>query len=332
MEKLTRAAERATRWLEQQIHDDGSYGLDAEDLACYYKSPYLFSLMGQRGSAHLVLDHIKERYFRSNGDFTTSEKEKSANPTFCEFWAYTNGWIAIAAQRMGRFDIAQPAYDYVKSFYHPKLGGFTTQKPYNTGNELVDVITTAHLGLTSLYFGDMERAKRCGALLADILDKQPDIASKFFLRVDGRGTLVTTFSHEAAGLHQVSTTEDNQYYFMIGYPIAFLGKLFQATGERKVLEAAKRYLQFAMSCRGNVTAFHFSHKVMWGAALLASITGNIEYATFASHIADHLISMQSEDGGWLVQEPFHVMIDQTAEIAIWLTETADELSRMRVTV
>ncbi len=326
MDKINRAAERGLQWIDQQLHDDGSFGPAIDDLACYYKSPYLFSLMGRRKSAHRVLDHIKERFMLSNGDFATSESFKSINPLFTEFWAYTNGWIAIAAQRMGRFDVAQPAYDYLKHFFNPKLGGFTTQRPYKDEQEMVDVVSTAHLGLLSLYFNDVETAKAAGGFLAAVLDKQPDMANKFFLRVDGRGQLITTYSHETALLHQVGAREHNQAYFMVGYPAAFLAILFQATGEKRFLETAKRYLDFAMRTKGNIISFHYSHKVMWAAALLAGITGNASYAQFAQSIANHLVGLQAQEGRWLASEPFHIGMDQTAEIAIWLAITSDELA------
>ncbi len=327
MDRILRAVDRGTKWLERQIKDDGSYGASIEDLACYYKSPYLFSLTGHRQAAHRILDHIKERFMLSNGDFATSEQCKSANPVFNEFWGYINGWIAIAAQRMGRFDVAQPAYDYLKTFFHPVIGGFTTQGPYKSGQDIVDVISSSHLGLLSLYFNDLDRAKKVGMFLNSILDQQPDIANKLFLRVDGRGELITTFSREASILHQICVHESNQAYFMIGYPIAFLSKLYLATAERRYLEASQRYLDFAMHTKGNITGFHFSHKVMWGAACLATITGNPKYAEFAKTIAEHLLAIQSQEGRWLASEAFHIGMDQTAEISIWLAETRDELLR-----
>lgn len=330
MERMILAAQRTVRWLDQQLQDDGSFGPDVDDLSCYYKVPYIFSLTGRRAAAHLVLDHIKTRFFQSTGDFTTSEKIKSATPVFGEFWAYTNGWIAIAAQRMGRFDVAQPAYDYIKTFFHPKLGGFTTHKPYSSGNELVDVISTSHLGLVSLYFGDIERAKKARLFLHEMMEKQPDPTTKIFLKADGRGSLVSIFPHDAGVFHQVHAHEPNQAYFMVGYPIAFLAKLYLATGERRFLATSKRYLDFAMNAKGNLRTFHFSHKVMWGASIVAQITGEFEYAKFASEIAEHLLKIQSGTGLWLESEPFYMMIDQSTEIAIWLIESADELSRMNI--
>ena len=40
--RYEQAADRAVGWLATRLRDDGSYGPEADDLACYYRSPYLF--------------------------------------------------------------------------------------------------------------------------------------------------------------------------------------------------------------------------------------------------------------------------------------------------
>ncbi len=77
-----------------------------------------------------------------------------------------------------------------------------------------------------------------------------------------------------AAYYLVSAREPDQAYFMIGYPIAFLAKLYEATADGAYLKAARGYLDFSLSCEGNLRSFHTSHKVAWGAAVLARITGD----------------------------------------------------------
>lgn len=45
----------------------------------------------------------------------------------------------------------------------------------------------------------------------------------------------------------------------------------------------------------------------------------------ATAIADHLLEIQDPSGAWLTDQPAHTTFDQTAEIAIWLTEISAEL-------
>ena len=118
---------------------------------------------------------------------------------------------------------------------------------------------------------------------------------------------------------------------MIGYPMAFLAKLFQATGDVAHLEAARGYLDFALACGGNLRSFHFSHKVAWGAAVLARITGDRRCVELATAIANHLLEIQDASGAWLIDQPAHTTFDQTAEIAIWLTEISAELESGELT-
>ena len=111
---------------------------------------------------------------------------------------------------------------------------------------------------------------------------------------------------------------------MIGYPIAFLGKLYLATTDSEYLATALNYLDFTMGCHSSIRAFHFSHKVAWGAAIIAGITKEGKYTAFAEKIVDHLLAIQDADGAWLKNEPAHTSFDQTAEIAIWLREIISE--------
>ncbi len=316
---------KAVNWLESKINDDGSYSLEIQDLACYYKSPYLFYISGKIELANRILNYIKNHFLRVNGDLTTQENYKSENPAFAEYWAYINGWIAIAAQKMGRFDVSYPVYQYLTSFYHPELGGFTTNKPFAKSENVVDVLTTAHLGLTCLYFGDLERAKKAGKLLDTFVNIQPDINSGFYLRMNDEEKLIVDFSEDVSLFFQISATQPNQAYFMIGYPLAFLANLYKSTGDNFYLNTAQKYLDFALSCHENIRSFYFSHKVAWGAAIIANLTGEIKATELSKTIADYLLTIQTETGAWLTEKPAYSYVYQTAEIAIWLREIATEI-------
>ena len=314
------SADRAVEWLGAQMKNDGSFQGPSGDLALYYKAPYLFYISGRMPVAHRLLSYIQTAFGRENGDFTTTPGFKSINENFVEYWAYVNGWIALTAQKMGRFDIAYRAYDYLESFYHPQLGGFTTQKPYGQDGNMLDVLTTSHLGLVALYLGDLEKAKTAGLLLQKVLCLQPNKQVGFYLRLDDDGKLLTDFPQDSAPFFQVTTRELNQAYFMLGYPIAFLGKLHAATNDPGCVEAAGEYLEFLLACQGNLRTFHYSHKVAWGAAIMAKITKDARYLELAKSIADYLVQTQSPDGRWLPDQPAYTFFDQTAEIAIWMRE------------
>lgn len=327
--RYEQAADRGVGWLATRLREDGSYGPQAEDLACYYKAPYLFQLSGRARHATQLLEFIRGRFMRPDHDFVTSAHHKSDNAAFTEYWAYPNGWLAIAAQRMGRFDIAYPAFEYLRSGHEPSQGGFLTSGPSSSGNGETDALTTAHLGLVCLYFGDRQRAEGAGCWLARLLDLQPDRRAGLFLRVDRSGHLVRDVPEDKAAFYLVSAHEANQAYFMIGYPIAFLAKLYEATADDAYLKTARDYLDFALSSQGNLRSCHTSHKVAWGAAVLARITGDPRCTELATTIADHLLDIQDPSGAWLIDQPAHTTFDQTAEISIWLQEISAELFALK---
>lgn len=325
-QKYKHGSEKAVQWLMSHFEEDGSYGSNIQDLASYYKSPYLLYLSGRVEESCQLLTYIKDKFMQGNGDFITADDIKSENKAFGEYWAYINGWLALTAQKLGRFDVAYPAYQYLTSFYHPKHGGFTTNKPYGQAHNVVDVLSTAHLGLTSLYFGNLEKAKSAGELLQRFVSMQPDIEQGFYLRLNDVGKIITDFPQEASIFFKVSAVQPDQAYFMIGYPAAFLGKLYQVTREKHYLGTAKSYLDFALNCHDNLRTCHFSHKVAWGAAIVANLTRELRFADLAKSISEYLLSIQDANGGWLQEQPAHTSFDQTAEIAIWLREIAAELS------
>jgi hypothetical protein len=325
MTRYEQAADRAVGWLATRLCDDGSYGPEADDLACYYKSPYLFQLSGRTRDAAGLLEFIRGRFMRPDHDFATSIRHKSDNAAFAEYWAYPNGWLAMAAQRMGRFDIAYPAFEYLRSCHEPDRGGFLTNGSAGSGDGGTDALTTAHLGLACLYFGDLPRAEGAGRWLARLLALQSDLRAGLFLRLDRSGHLVCDVPEAKAAFYLVSAREADQAYFMIGYPIAFLGKLYEATADDRYLRAARGYLDFGLSCEGNLRSCHTSHKVAWGAAVLARITSDPRCIELAVAIADYLLGIQDPSGAWLADQPAHTKFDQTAEIAIWLREISVEL-------
>jgi hypothetical protein len=322
------AADRAVRWLTDQLGEDGSFGPDADDLACYYKSPYLLALSGRPREAGRLLDHVRDRFMRGDGDFATADERKSANAAFQEYWAYPNGWIALGSVRSGRVDVAYPAVDYLRA-HDAACGGFFTHRRSADADDVVDALTTAHLGLLALSFGDVRRAEQAGGYLTRLLGAQPDLDHGLHLRTDSTGRLVDEFPAEAAAFHLVSRTEPDQAYFMLGYPIAFLARLAELTGDRGHLRAAEGYLGFALSCEGNLRASPASHKVAWGAAVLGRVACAPRGLALAEQITEFLLDMQDAGGAWLPTEPPHTTFDQTAEIAIWLREIDVELSRAR---
>lgn len=312
-EQLKRASARGRQFLLKRLCADGSYGVEIDDIAAYYKSPTLYLRAGLAEEADRVLSRIKQQYLTPGGSFAPT-----SDPALSQYGSYIGGWIAMGAQRAGRFDIARPASAYLDSFY--KEGHFSTLAP---GDAQSDVLTAAHLGLHALYTGQESKARAAGKVLQKALDQSRE-SGTFYLRFTADGP-VKDYPEDGAFLFALDSTKPQQGFFMVGYPLAFLCLLYRATAEDSFLETAQHYFDFLFGCQG-VDAFHFSHKVAWGASMLTNLTGEQRPRGLCEQIVSHLLSIQVEDGGWHDGQPEVFRLDQTAEICLWLEEVALELA------
>ena len=330
LDRLPTAADRTLSWLTNQIEADGSLGPGNDDLACFYKLPYLMQLAGRVCETHRLLDFIQTTFMQANGDFGTSAETKSVDPVLSLYPGYINGWIAIAAHKAGRFEISFPAWEYLHGFHNRELGGFTTEHAESRSDSPVEVLMSAHLGLAALYFGDRERAMGVGRVLGRFVELQPDIENRFLLRMNIRGELQTDFPADAAGLHVIDANQGGQAWFFVGYPMAFLARLYCATGNRAFLASACSYFDFALRCEQRLVSEHFAHKVAWGAAELARATKDPGQLKLSEDITERLITAQDDKGTWMADQPMHTRLDQSTEVAIWLLEIWGAVDQIRL--
>ncbi|MGA7980008.1 MAG: hypothetical protein WCA32_07240 [Chromatiaceae bacterium] len=133
-------------WLTSKIGTDGSLGPENQDVACYYKLPYLMQLAGRVVEAHRLLDFVSDHFLRPNGDFTTTEQLKTVDPVLSLYPGYINGWFGIAAHKVGRFEIGFPAWAHLRGYREPGSGGFTLEHAEIGSESPVEVLMSAHLG------------------------------------------------------------------------------------------------------------------------------------------------------------------------------------------
>ena len=321
---LRASAKRAANVFSKQITVEG-YPNTSPDLAVDYKHPLMWITAGDMASANIMLDHIRIRWLRENGDFRPKDEgaPKSANPAYQEFYAYPNGWIVRAAHKAGREDISSPGLKYLLALQDGKKGGFYTHAP-EAQDGITDVITTAHLGLVCLEAGHRDRAVHAGNYLCDTIERQPSLKTGFYLRRDVSGECIVEFPSEAAPLYMISKTEPKQLYFMIAYPIAYLVELHKITGDEQFLVGAKLYAEFALSCHESVLSCEFSHKLAWALSELYCLVSEPQYLEAIKRISDYFISMQDAGGLWFSDDPLKCY-DQSAEIVCWFLEISKNL-------
>lgn len=318
-------SDKALTWLLNQLQKDGSFGPDVKELTGYFKVCYLFSISGRLSEANRLMTHMKNNFMQPDNDFKYSAKLKSKDVDYYEkIWGYANAWITFTAQKLGRFDVSYPAYEYLEKLYNENTGGYISNNPNTTGKAIVESLSTTHIGHVSLYLGQLGRAESCGRLIMEFEERQPDISRGMYLRMNEQGKFIKHYPDDEAAYYYLDREKPNQLYFMAGYPIAFLGLLYRVTGKIDYLESAKRYFNFAADCEG-VYESHFSHKIAWGAAVLYNISKDQRYADFACRIADLLLKIQGSEGAWFHDKPPFISYDQTAECASWLRQISAEI-------
>lgn len=319
--KLSESANQVVFFLESKLQRTGSYGDEAKDIACYFKSPMMFLAANKQHTAATVLDYIKSAFMCEDGDFKTIESMKSTNPAYIEYWSYTNGWIVRAANLLGSKEISERGYKYL-SQYNANNGFLTNQ--IGTKSQVTDVLTAAHHGLMNLEFDNLDVAISAGKYLCDVIKKQSDLKKGFYLRLDKQGGLLTEFSKEQAPFCFVSVTEPDQLHFMIGYPAAYLAILYKRTKDLNFLNAAKTYLDFSLSCDQSVYSSNFSHKLAWAASHIYECTGEDKYLEVIDKISNYFIAKQ-KNGMWFLDD-INVSYDQSAEIACWFLECVKNIN------
>jgi len=319
--KLADSANKVVAFLESKLLKDGSYE-EAEDLACYFKSPMMFIAANKQETASLVLTHIKKQFMQTNGDFKTQDNLKSVNSAYIEYWPYTNGWIVRAANQLKMQEIVKPGYQYLTQ-YSDSSGRFLT----NPEAKMTDVLSIAHYGLINLEMDKLDVATAAGDYLCEAIDNQPELSKGFYLRLDKNKNIITDFPEEKKAFYYVSTKEPNQLHFMIGYPAAYLSLLYKKTNDSKFLNATKLYLDFSLSCDQSVYSCNFSHKIAWAASLLYECTGEEKYLTVIDKITNYFMENQ-KDGMWFSGE-INTSYDQSAEIACWFLDIVKNVNSFK---
>ncbi|KAK6186566.1 hypothetical protein SNE40_008580 [Patella caerulea] len=334
------SSERAVKFLAERLNEKGQQPEEdmRKEVSSIYKLPNQLLLSGREALCMKVLDDIKQRFLAPDGDFLsypekTGWQRKTSLWLLAYNWPYVNGWLTVTAQRAARYDISRPAYSYILNFYNPVQNGFLWREPYDSskGGKGIDQSICAfmcgHLGYTSLFMGDFDRARATAEVLCRFVSKQPNLDKEFLIKMDAStGELMSSgWKDEDKTFFTIDRKEADNRYYQLGFPVIFLQKMYLATGEKHFLNAACAILDFADTCHPNVYKYYKTHKVGYGAALVARVTGNEKYQTMARKIADNILTFQEPSGLFLPDCPMLERLDQSAEYTGWLREIYVEL-------
>ena len=337
--------DRASRWLENQEENIR----EMNDLCSHYKAPYLYAVLGDRVRARRYADLMAVRYLQSNGDFRTRPDHKGWSHLPCSpanRYVYSNGWLIVGLQKIGAYGIARKGLDFVRRFQHPDLGGFFSR--YIIQSERVDsgrfdTSSTASAGMALLACGQIEEAIKAGDFVVRVIESNPEPTRFFFSSWDAEAGLVTdVFGEEdqnaVFGRKQYCLSTESEasqeLVWLMGKPLAFLCRLYDATGEQTYLNAASDLFSFFHHLDDTKWSNPASCKVMWSGGDLYRQTGDRSVLEVVERLLHFFVDSQFESGLWVHtlwyrspdEQPFAAALDLVQELTAEISDTVYNLA------
>ena len=345
VEQCRETIDRALAWLRA---NDGRIATMA-DLASHYKAPYLYSVLGDPVHARAYADLIGARYLQPGGDFRTRPDAKGWDHLPCSpanRYVYSNGWLVVGFQKMGLYGLARKGLEFVRRFQSPDLGGFCSRYAAARGAVVPDYLdssSTSSAGMALLACGQVEAAVRAGEFVLRLLDAQPQPEHFYFSSWEtGKGLMTDVFGDEdqnaLRGRKQfcLSAEADPRYelVWLVGKPMKFLARLYEATGDRRYLAGAAALFDFFHRLPEGRWANYANCKTMWGGAELYRHTGEARYGETAVRILEWMCDSQRPWGGWVHwlwyatddEQPFSAALDLVQELCGEMSDTLFDLS------
>lgn len=319
MTQYKECLEKAKLWSLKSITVEGNLEGNVDDLFAYYVLPYLYANLGLKEEAYRMINYLLHSFSTQDGGLRRKLSDPIHKP-LAEQLPKIMGWIAIAAHTIGRFDVSYTYSKYLRRYYDPEQGAFTTIAPCGSIDAVLDLFSSTMLGWFALYTGDMKKAQRAGNFLQRCISLQSTKDQIFYLRLEQNGRIITSFPSEQSRFYVVTAqnTENNVHY--LSTPVIFLAKLYQATHEDSYLRTAQSYFETAYQYHSSIEP-----NMVWAAAILANITKEARYIHKAKKGAQQIVSMQDESGHWPSQDGT-IHHYHTAIRAIALSEVLMELS------
>lgn len=272
----------------------------------------------------MLLEWVRGNMFNAEGDFAGRySREECAG-----YYTYPNANLIYGAHMLRQFDLSCRGMRFLLGFQDRDSGGFFNRKEEMGPGGEEDIWCSSQAGLTCLLTGHLEQARKVAHFLETVYKLQPDKErSLYFVYHRGKG-LVTDFPEEKATAYCIQADRPRQYYFQPGIAAAFLCRLYMATAERKHLDLAKDYIEFATGCTHLFSAPQVC-KVGWGSALLYQVTKDSRYYDLAMKVADYFVEHQYPEGYWMNIAPYRTLqsiIEITAEFTVHLDTIIGGLS------
>lgn len=324
--KIWEHALLGSRWLVRHQNPNGSWiDLDDAKIDAFYKASWALMASGQPAAAHRALNYTLLNFFTGEGNFMPREHRSHKR----EHYLYPNAYFIVGSMIAGRYEISIPAVNFLLNQQDAHHGGFYSRHHESNSKNVSGTVSTSAAGIACLASGRLNAARRAAEFLNNIVNIQPNPTDRFFTTIQPDGRLFTDVKdHEEAFSRIIDVRKENQCWYALGLPFAFLIQFVSATGEKRYRDLAQWYFDFQTRCV-NPWDGSDSGKAAWGCARLYRITGDKRYLEISFHIAENIMSKQNDDGSWLLQEGIYdkpdkkkfcnADFDLTSEYTLWLS-------------
>lgn len=326
VDSYARAARVAADFLVSEQQPDGSIG---PDISACYKSVWPLATVGRFAEGTQLLDSLIRSFYLPGEGFGMANPAGAYAPAQLQWrFLYSNAWLTIGSHLLGRFEISYPTVEFILR-YQTSAGGFFANRDQIGEDGPQDMLSTALCGLTCLYLGELDAAKKAAAFVHFLVESQPEPEKRIYLNGSPRGRLLTEFPAEKSYDYIIDKQQPRQPYFAPGGAAAFLSKLYGITKDSSYLETAKRVYAMALSPQQDMPEGMFDYptsgKIGWGTAMIFQATGDTKYRQVAERVAGYLLRTQLPNGAW-PQFRNNSDTNLAAEFCIWLAEIDKALS------
>lgn len=304
-EEYKRACRKAVEYQMSFQLSDGGYIWDGYAIDAFHKQALSWQLSGFDVQALKLLNWVKKNKLQPDGQL------KNYNGDI-----YKHSWFFQGAHLLGRFDLSYPVMAFLLSQMAP-CGGF----PHFAGDKLLRSLSTAWTGVSVLYFGNVDIAKKIAACSISMLEQQPR-EDRFYFQMDRNGQLATEKNYPEAQF--IDTTKIKQCYWEVGFAMLLMCKMYYATGDKSYIDYAKRFFEFKLRCAEDNFSYWGSGKSALAAANYYMITGDERAKEKAYEFCDFVADTQRSEGGFQYEdEPDELLIyvDHAACFSVWAGES-----------
>jgi len=300
-----RACHKAVEYQISFQLPDGGYIWDGYAIDAFHKQALSWGLNGRHVEALRLLDWVKKNKLQPDGQL------KDYNGDI-----YKHTWFFQGAHLLGRFDLSYPVMSFLRSQQAP-CGGF----PHFAGDKLVRSLSTAWTGVSSLYYGDINTARKIAGCSISMLEQQPR-EDRFYFQMTRDGKLATEKEFPEAQF--IDTTKPMQCYWEVGFAMLLMCKMYLATGDQSYIAHAKKFLEFKLRCHKDAFTYWGSGKSALACANYYMLTGDKRAREKAYEFCDFVVDTQTPEGGFRYSdEPDELLIyvDHAACFSVWAGES-----------